>query len=64
MFFSASEKKVREELIVVFIFWHRPKKRNKKTLALGKITYPSSARILNFKNSLPLRFISNSSKFL
>jgi hypothetical protein len=44
-FFSASAKKVREEIILVFIFWHRPKKRNKKTLALGKITYPSSARI-------------------
>jgi hypothetical protein len=44
-FFSASAKKVKEEIIVVFIFWHRPKKRNKKTLALGKITYPSLVRI-------------------
>jgi hypothetical protein len=33
-FFSASAKKVRAEIIMVFIFCHCPKKRNKKTLAL------------------------------
>jgi hypothetical protein len=31
-FFSASAKKVRAEIILVFIFWHRPK-NERKTLA-------------------------------
>jgi hypothetical protein len=39
-FFSASAKKVRAEIILVFIFWHCPKKRNKKTLALERFNYP------------------------
>jgi hypothetical protein len=46
-FFSASVKKVREEIILVFLFviaTKKPVRRGgkEKSLALGKITYPYS----------------------
>jgi hypothetical protein len=41
--------------LLCFSFCHCHKKKE-KSLALGKITYPSSAQIENFKNS-PLRRI-------
>jgi hypothetical protein len=40
-FFSASAKKVRERNNLNVLFGIAPK-RNQKSLALGKITYPSS----------------------
>jgi hypothetical protein len=42
-FFSASAKKVRKKIILIVFFLALPQKVTKKGLALGKITYPSSA---------------------
>jgi hypothetical protein len=36
-FFSALAKKVREEIILVFIFWHRPKNETNPDATIGTL---------------------------
>ena len=47
-FFSALAKKVREEIILVFIFWHRPKKTKQKNASAGKNHLPYFGSYLKF----------------